>query len=970
MTSYVPRRAEHDVLEHVESVRSDGRSRVLLLYGEGGVGKTQLVRALADRHPDVGGPTRWLPPIDVDDSRYWLVANLEEFVVQQLDPHEEGFRRYRQAATSAQRYIGPHVGAETVLDHFSRLRREFVADYRSYVESGESIVVITLDTVETIRRMDLLLTIIQAMRVLPRTLFVLAGRPPAGSDEHDAIRQSLRQPTDAIGPETVTLGGFTGDEAFVFLDSGPARHMLNDAERSRLVRLTAGSPLWLELAVEYLTKVDRPAELTSGDLPDLDQPSAASAVEREVIRETFKRTLVSRFHSLDYWSEAMRRLAIMRHSIDQQVWTALTAEVERPPELADPEAAWQALLDQPWVRPRANRSLVTLHDAMAEALAQRVLPLHDQNGSWSRALWQRAAELYERRAGEPDELRRELDELTRMLREPIQEVADVSDAMEQVRDLDTRRRALDQLSTAWLHYAVLANHDAGTALFLKLFAAGRKRHDVLFQELICHEIERFLPDESPGPAPLDVLGRAVADVRAWLAGEGRIRNAEIVLDVASFLTVNEQPGQAAVLLRTLPEAFDDPRMTYRRHNALGNAHMRIGGQVVEAERHFQQALRSARDLPPTEQERRIAEAHKELGFYFRNLGRWNEANDEYRAARTALSIIAQGPDADDADRAEIASIQTNWAYLTALQGNYVDARNLVESAIEIRDRMKDRHGVAMSLSVAGEIYRYQGKYVRAWQSYAAAEASFEARRSWPWLGLLYQQQAICLHFASIENFRLLDDDTDPRARAKELIERSLRICRNLGVRSYPSALNRAGRILGYEDAEAGLAYLAQAIDEADRLSDGWFLSASLIEYFELSYQAWRSTRDAGLRWGIEDRIDKIEQVIEEYSFTDLPARWKLLQGHLAVEDALHVGRFDDLDDALVNYGEGFSILASGHVGSHGVTAIRDEFETFRGLYRQLPPNVQSEWLPKLQARWTQLSPERSVSLLALLEKLY
>lgn len=187
MASYYVSRphSEQEVLERVERVRFDGNSRVLLLYGAGGVGKTHMVRALAEQHREFDGATRWLTPIDVDDSEYWIVANLEEFIVSQLDPEGAAFTGYREAATSVQMYGGPYVGTETVLDHLSRLRREFISDYRSFVDSCDCVVVITLDTVETIRRMDLLLTVVQAMRVLPRTLLVLAGRPP-------------RAPTNAI----------------------------------------------------------------------------------------------------------------------------------------------------------------------------------------------------------------------------------------------------------------------------------------------------------------------------------------------------------------------------------------------------------------------------------------------------------------------------------------------------------------------------------------------------------------------------------------------------------------------------------------------------------------------------------------------------------------------------------------------------------------------------------------------------
>jgi tetratricopeptide (TPR) repeat protein len=968
----VRRREESLIEEQVELVRSEGRSRLVLLYGPPGVGKTRLVRALAHRHKGADSQTAWLPPIDVDDSRYWLVSNVERFVSRQLDPKRERFGAYFEAESNAQRFAGPHVGTETVLSHLSRMRREFVRCYRSFVEQTGTVVVATLDTVETIRRMDLLLTVIRSMTVLPKTLFVLAGRPPSATDPVDPLRNLLAQPTDNLQPITVNMDGFTDQEAAAFLETTEVRNALNQQERAQLVWLTGGLPLWLELAVEYLTTVDRPSSLTEYELAELERllPRAEDPTpEGARLREEFKRTLVSRYHNLDYWSEAIRRLAVLRYSIDPRVWAQLTADLTPPAGITTPDEAWEALLEQPWVRPRANRHLVTLHDALAEELAQRVIPLFDQDGSWRRSLWADAAVSYADLAGEPAELRHELEELTDILRAPVEPGKDVNELVKRVRQLSTQKRAFDQCNTAWLHYGLLADSDTGADLFLRLYAQAAERHDLLFQELICHEIERFLPHERTDQVAPDVLSMAVADFHRWLTSDGRSKHVRIILDVARFLTDNEQPEWAMALLATLPERLDDPSIRYRKYNELGNARMRIHGQAADAEEYFQAALHSARELPPKARERNVAQAHKELGYYYRNLGRWNDADTQYQHARTALADIL-GPGSDIQDRAEMASIQTNWAYLKALRGNHQDARNLVDSAIAIRRRIGNLKGIGMSLSVSGEAYRYERKFIHAWTAYAEAEATFEALRNWPWLGLLYQQQAICLHQASLDGQWLLDSPADQRSRAEQLILRAIEICRDQGVRSYPSALNRAGRIFGDEDPGKGLKYLDQAITEAGRIADGWFLSASLIEYIELNYRAWLDGHEERYRDAIFQRTKEIEEAINDYHFNDLPGRWQLLQGHLTVEDALRSQSFDGLAPALSNYQNGFAMLSSGHVGSHGFSAIGGEFETFRRLYDSLPDDVRADWYSKLLASWTQLPSAQSTSLLALLEKLY
>jgi tetratricopeptide (TPR) repeat protein len=628
--------------------------------------------------------------------------------------------------------------------------------------------------------------------------------------------------------------------------------------------------------------------------------------------------------------------------------------------------AWELLLQRPWVRPRANQRYVTLHDALAEELAQRLIPLHDQDETWRRLLWHKAAGIYaELTAGTDQRLQQELERLAETLRS--QDWQDDPELVRRAAELDAEKRELDQLKTAQLHYQLLDDFQTGSDSFIELYGQALARHDLLFQELICHELERFLPHGQTAEPLDDVLGVVVERFHHWLVAQAPTRYLEIGLRIAHFLTQNEQPRSALELLRDLPESSAGPDLRYRLANERGNACMRIPGQIDCADEYFRRALEETHNFDSPEQERREAEARKEFGFYYRNLGLWSQADEAYQGARNVIARIL-GPGSPDEDREEMASIQTNWAYLKALQGNYEEARNLVESAIDVRRRLGRRHGVGVSLSVSGEVYRYDHKFVRAWQTYERAEGVFQELKSWPWLGVVYQEQAICLHQAEREGVPLIDE---PRDRARALILRALDICRDLAVRSYPLALNRAGRIFGVDDIDLGLRYLDESISEARRIVDVRILSLNLIEYLDLSYCAWISTRNQGYRDLINGRIADVEQAIRDYDFSDLRGRWELLQGHLAVHDALGSGRLDELDDSVEHYSRGFVMLAEKRVGSHGPAAIAREFHKFRELFSSLPEDVQASWYSRLRSDWSNLeSGIQSTSLLARLEELY
>ena len=105
----------------------------------------------------------------------------------------------------------------------------------------------------------------------------------------------------------------------------------------------------------------------------------------------------------------------------------------------------------------------------------------------------------------------------------------------------------------------------------------------------------------------------------------------------------------------------------------------------------------------------------------------------------------------------MASIHTNWAYVKGLNGNYRDGSNLAESAIAVRHRLNKHYDEGISWSVCGEVYRYERQFQKAWDAYSAAEQIFHGARSWTWLGVIYQEQAICLFQAMQDGINLVPE---------------------------------------------------------------------------------------------------------------------------------------------------------------------------------------------------------------------
>ena len=992
---YIPRPEEESIRDAARLVGEEGSSRAVLLYGEGGVGKTRMLREMAAASKDDPHIT-WLQPIDIDDSDYWLLSNLEQRLIEELDPLIEALdpeKRYFEPYLKYLRLLPGQtlyrIDADTVVSHLDAIKQEFINCYRRLTEDSEKTIVIVFDTVEVIRGLSLLHTLTEWMKSLPATLFVLSGRPVGGGPEADPIRRELAEGPHRLPHTVVDLGGFGWDAACRYLNESRAAEgvVLSDEEKTKLVLLTKGYPLWLAFTITYLIQEGVPDEVGDHTLAELQRNMP---YDGELTRNgklwyaNYKKRLVGPYQGADFQHEAIMRLAVVRQNVSQEIFEMLMADLVQLYNIASLAEEWKEIREIPWIRSRASGKSITLHDAVAEEILRRIIPVHDKNGQWRRDIWERTARIYDELgdesgsqvAAEQDRLNsllQDLDEQPRLVIEGRSD-ADMPDDegssfVAAIARLDGRKRALDELRVISLHYDLLSDFSRGAERFLDLFEEALEKGDPLPRERLAIEIQRFLPG-SAETLQEDSGGWASGEFRRWLDDEGLDHYQEIVRDLAQYQIDNEQPQAANKTIGDLAERATDPVLRFDLNILKGNALMRIPGQSAAAAPYFTSALDGADTMTSEDAVLLQAKAHKEFGFYYRQRGRWRSAMDSYSRAFKLISAQLDTSDSPEY-RKEMASIERNWAYVNGISGNSGVATNLIESAIKLYRDYGKKDEVAAALNVQGEVYRYGWQFTLAWKSFGEAEVIFEETRNRAWLGMIFQEQAICLAQAYRKGIKLLWDGSDPMSVAKRLIEQALEICREQNLRAYPSALNRAARIFGVDDINAGIRYAEDGIDWAALLSDGWKRTACLVEYVDLNYRGWLNTREESYRQNIREKADQVDAATLETDFLDLRGKWNILQGHLKVEDWKSSDDATLLAAALEHYKLGFTLMAQTFVGSSSAFTIGVEFERFRELFDKLPEDVRTEWIREFRRAWRALeTPTASTVLLARLEELY
>lgn len=729
-----------EVLQQIRTAVDGSGARVLYLRGEGGTGKTRILRAVLEYCQEGG---KWYQDgllavapdrlVDLYHTRNHSREGLARALRDSLEPPEGAFSGFDGALEkmTQDRYglAGMHTGlSETEEECW----RAFLAGWNDLAR--ERRLVVALDTAERLlygeheiqRRLGLepepvaaLDWLLKMLSRLENTVVLIAGRP-----RPERLREDLE---GALGDRlsVLELGPLDLEDSKRYFDAvaeaTDAAGQVKQAERVKgipagvreVIWLCAeGRPIMLALMIDYLMVADQL-------LPRVKEPAqqVRALLEREPkAREEFERELVR------FWQETGREcdqavvaLAWARRGMDADLLARVT-ELRREDGAWDTDRAkgWlDEIRDLSFVKIRPADERVFLHDEMYALLERYVLRevTEPRRGRIYSAILDYYTEKVLAQRGHVDELRTP--------RREHRPGWDVDVPLGQPRPPDDPRalaEAADRLYNLMaeeVHYRLRRDPVDGFQTYQLYTREAVWANEDSMDHLMHSELLLFL-DDHRGEDRFDGLHRAEVELYLFLNRlERYIR--------ASDRRAVELPQR---LRRECAELLDQagPLDRIRLDVLEGEALLYVGRDLLRAEELPEGAVAALEGVPATsaaeawKRSIRLAEAHNNLGYLYRIRGWFRKAVDAYGRAVEQWCVLEE-QEKDESRRrslrAQHANTLNNLAWPLAELGRFETALHTCQDALEMRERLGPGAPVALSLNTLGLILTRDDKPHRA-----------------------------------------------------------------------------------------------------------------------------------------------------------------------------------------------------------------------------------------------------------------
>jgi tetratricopeptide (TPR) repeat protein len=678
---FVGREEELDLID--KWARRWGQSHLIVIGGEGGIGKTFLLHkvmetyAARDDFAVVYYDLSEQPPgtlrevLHIADALDW--ENFPEFQVEITDlasgEYDVADIRLPQLEQNALLTFVKELGDFMLHKRLIRLTD-------------------TLDAVEVGRAQRA--EFYRYANVLPNVLAVAAGREAA------AFLPEFEEAFDEEAITYVELESFDQVESEKFFDEVDPQGSIAPDIREKLHFLAGGRPILLSLAVEWLARsmpLPDMVELSVGDLMASEDASSSEALRD--LRQRFEFELVDRIRQLKMPLD--RAVLYMAHISRRSDASILATLLNLSPPQA--EQLMQQLAELSFVRYNPTTQSCMLHDEMKHLVNRYAWPYIDATGDLRRALTRKViTDYYEPRI-------RALAEQNKppsALKGPIRRTA-----------ISQTEWAQWRLEAECLYYHLKISEEDGLAYFDERFAEAERNNHLMRMQFLRGEMD------VAGPGIRDTLElRRAAELRL----RGEVEEAREICETLlarGHLSIDNRISAHNTL--GLIAASSDPeraRRHYRRalshaqrgnrvrvmgvlHNNLGQLHSYIN-RLDQAIEHYEEAITYSKRAA---NEPLVASATNNLAYIYRLKGDLAKAN--------VLCRVALGQRQRLGLERDLAYSYLTKGEVDRDRGNLESAERYTKLALRIFDKVEEITGQIMAYNALANIRRHMDQYDEA-----------------------------------------------------------------------------------------------------------------------------------------------------------------------------------------------------------------------------------------------------------------
>jgi len=880
-----------DALEAFEALLHERKQRVLFYQGEGGIGKTWLLRKLITDNKDRQDLLMASELIDLYSTRYHRISGVREAIIEFLG--EEHFAHYRQ---EQRKFLDEREKPEEERLAESALRglreradEQFLKDCQNAYP--DRIVVLLFDTFEQVEKDDVGYYILHDLpQALPNFILVIASRHPCPLSDVLIKRFELGglKPEESERFFLSREAGIRAEKEALPVPYDPELRLPIESTSDLLAGLYSrveGHPLKLDLAVLWLkvgaTTADSLWALsdeefdralleplrTLGCVPGLLPP--ASSIEEQ-----------QKLEAAAY--EIILTMAYLNRRFDQRFLEHIYTPA---PHLADLSQALDILGKLPgmfFVKERPDGT-VQLHDEMERLVREQLWKERDPSGEVQRELAQKAIELYDQ-----------------LINEIFKEVGNLVRGEER----EEVERKAQELRAERLGYVLRLDLDQGYEDFIANFDRNLEAREYGLCELFLNEIR---------PYEVNYTSEQRREIKK--------RRFQLALGRHDFDRADEladTPEQRVLVLTSQCESVwtTDPEQ--------GRKHLL---KALEICKHESLSLATC------------GEIELRLGLTCRALNQFEEAIDWYEHCKDTANQM------DKAGAQLYARAQNNQGYIYAIMGRYDEARELAQSALNLRQRLGLRKEIGLTYSTLGEIARFAGDYQAADTFYNWALEIFEELHDPEWQAIALQERGECARLMA-RKYQRLGAGTSAK-QWLDLAEKDLRESQKLYEyynlsRDRSVMLKRLGRVLRDKgDVDKAKSILSKGFKLAEETGD---IRAQLECLLDLAEVALKQKRFDELE-GYLGQVERFEKRRFIYHYPVFEGLVHLLRG----ESLSAQNRYEEAWDEYCS-----GLIRLGCERGYGHACLRDRLGRLQAQLDELPDTKTKEiWCDRFIETWQQ-----------------